>query len=79
MSIRFIAEAFRRGIGEKATCSSATMKYERDVDTGKDRQVLTFYIQLNDGEMIPFTHRIDGRADPVAGASDAARIYLETH
>lgn len=78
MSIRFIAEAFRRELGSKASCSSATMKYELDADTGKERQVLTFYVQPDNGEMAPFTYKIDGRADPVASASDAAKQFLQS-
>jgi len=78
MSIRFVTEAFRKGLDGKASCSSATMKYERDDETGKERQVLTFYVQPQNGDMKPFTYRIDGSADPVASASDAAKQYLET-
>lgn len=78
MSIRFVAEAFRKGLDGKASCSSATMKYERDDDTGKERQVLTFYVQPARGDMRAFTHKIDGSVDPVSAASIAAKQFLET-
>lgn len=77
MSIRFIADAFRKGIGDKTSCSGATMRYGRD-DDGKDLQILRFAVREPGKEQQTFEHRVPASADPIAGASDAARAYLAT-
>ena len=77
MSIKAVGDAFRKGIGEKATCSGATMHYERG-DQGTESQVLSFDVQPDGGERQTFTYKIDGRADPVACARDAAEHYLQS-
>lgn len=77
MSIRFVAEAFRKGLDGKASCAGATMRYGRDED-GKDLQILSFAVRAPGKEQQTFIHKIPASADPVAGAAEAARLYLIT-
>lgn len=77
MSVRHLAAALNEALDGKATCSSATMHYERDEAENIDRQVVNFRVLSAQGNETVVSFAGKATWNPTEWARQAARTYLE--
>jgi hypothetical protein len=76
MSMATVNRAFAKALAGKATAEGCVMVWERG-DDGKQRQRLTGFVRLPDGNKVTLTRLLDGQADLVAAAVKMANEMIE--
>lgn len=74
MSMAAVNRVFAKALAGKASADGCIMVWERG-DDGKQRQRLTCFVTLPNGEKATVTDLFDGRADLVAAAEKLATTF----